>query len=193
MLCETESLKEIIIPDSVTSIGIGAFTGGGANAASGITSIDIPDSVKTIGDYAFTGCDKLIKLNLGNGVTTIGNYAFDDCGLVVIDVPDSVTSIGKRAFGDSRITCSSGSYAEQYANDNGVEIVVTAGFLNNNVAWQLNTNGELIISGTGSMPDFSMLSLFTASTSASWKDSKIFSLPNFKDTSSVISTLDCLV
>ena len=42
------------IPDSVTSIGISAFS-----RCSGLTSIMIPDSVTSIGEWAFSGCSGL--------------------------------------------------------------------------------------------------------------------------------------
>ena len=45
---------DLVIPDSVTSIGDYAFSG-----CSGLTSITIPDSVNFIGSYAFYYCSKL--------------------------------------------------------------------------------------------------------------------------------------
>ena len=43
-----------MIPDSVTSIGEGAFWG-----CSSLTGITIPDSVTEIEGWAFSGCDSL--------------------------------------------------------------------------------------------------------------------------------------
>ena len=49
------------IPDSVTSIGSGAFSG-----CSGLTSVTIPDSVTSIGDYAFYGCSRLMNVTFSD-------------------------------------------------------------------------------------------------------------------------------
>ena len=87
-------LTNIVIPNSVTSIGIGAF-----EDCTGLTSVEIPDSVTSIGDYAFRGCTGLTSIEIPNSVTSIGDYAFEGCtGLTSIVIPNSVTSIGEGAF-----------------------------------------------------------------------------------------------
>ena len=84
----------LIIPDSVTSIGDSAF-----RECSSLTSVTIPDSVTSIGSSAFDGCTGLTSVTIGNGVTSIGSDAFYGCrGLTSITIPDSVTSIGASAF-----------------------------------------------------------------------------------------------
>ena len=86
----------VIIPDSVTSIGSSAFWG-----CSGLTSITIGNSVTSIGDSAFSRCSGLTSITIPNSVTSIGNYAFMDCsGLTSITIGNSVTSIGEWAFSD---------------------------------------------------------------------------------------------
>ena len=46
-----EEVKDLVIPNSVTSIGELAFRG-----CSGLTSVTIPNSVTSIGDWAFKNC-----------------------------------------------------------------------------------------------------------------------------------------
>lgn len=85
---------EIIIPNSITSIGEEAFRG-----CSGITSITIPDSVTRIGKGAFNRCSGIKSITIPDSVKSIGGYAFFRCtGLSSIEIPDSVSSIGDGAF-----------------------------------------------------------------------------------------------
>ena len=117
------SLTSIIIPDSVTSIGGGAFSGCDLlvyneydNAyylgndtnkyvvlikakTTSIVSCNINDSCKIIYSSAFDGCRSITSITIPDSVTSIDNYAFRGCSsLTSITIPDSVTSIGERAF-----------------------------------------------------------------------------------------------
>ena len=99
-IIETESniliagCKNTIIPNSVTSIGISAFSG-----CRGLPSVTIPNSVTSIGDGAFRGCSGLISVTIPNSVTSIGNSTFSGCsGLTSVTIPNNVTSIGDFAF-----------------------------------------------------------------------------------------------
>ena len=89
-------MKECTIPDSVTSIGAGAFSG-----CSSLSSIELPDSVTSIGASAFKDCSSLSSIKIPASVTSIGEGAFNGCSsLSSIELPDSVTSIGASAFKD---------------------------------------------------------------------------------------------
>ena len=91
---DCKSLRSIVIPDGITSIGYGAFSG-----CKSLADIVIPDSVSSIGDCAFEGCKSLCSLVIPDSVTSIGEGAFYDCkSLISIVIPDSVTSIGRGAF-----------------------------------------------------------------------------------------------
>ena len=69
-----EEVKDLVIPNSVTSIGSHAFY-----YCSGLTSVTIPNSVTSIGSYAFSGCSGLTSVIIGNSVKYIYNNAFSDC------------------------------------------------------------------------------------------------------------------
>ena len=71
------------IPDSITSIGNGAFEG-----CTGLTDIEIPNSVTSIGDEAFRDCKRLTSIQIPNSVTSIGDDAFYDCtSLKSVSIP----------------------------------------------------------------------------------------------------------
>ena len=87
-------VKRIIIGDSVTTVGEGAFRG-----CSSLTSVTIPNSVTTIGGYAFGFCSSLTSVTIPNSVTTIGGDAFSGCSsLTSVTIPNSVTTIADGAF-----------------------------------------------------------------------------------------------
>ena len=93
-----ENLTTVIIPNTVTIIGVDAFY------KSGLTSINIPNSVVSIGEYAFCWCENLTSVSIPNSVTSIGEHAFNESGLTSINIPNSVTNIGKWAFSDCNFT-----------------------------------------------------------------------------------------
>lgn len=91
---ECSVLKEIVMPNSVKSIGESAF-----EYCALLQNFKISNAVDNIGDYAFYGCDSLTNVTLPNSVTAIGSYAFACCdNLVNVSLPDSLTNIGVYAF-----------------------------------------------------------------------------------------------
>ena len=141
------NLYDISIPSTVTYIGRTAFSD-----CISLNDITIPGGLRTIESRLFDGCRGLINITIPNNVTSIGYSAFQDCvNLQTVDIPASVTEIGYSAFdGCSRLTtlkirnpnCDfpwtsicpkstiiygySGSTAEEYAKENGIQFKVLA-------------------------------------------------------------------
>ena len=88
------SLRELVIPSSVTSIGSAAF-----EDCTSLQELVIPSSVTSIGKDVFRGCKSLKKMVIPSSVTSIGCAAFENCtSLRELVIPSSVTSIGNAAF-----------------------------------------------------------------------------------------------
>ena len=91
---ENTEITELVIPNSVTSIGNYAFYG-----CRGLTSVTIGNSVTSIGSSAFYNCSGLTSVTIPNSVTNIGSTAFSGCsGLNSVTIGNSVTSIGSTIF-----------------------------------------------------------------------------------------------
>jgi len=103
MLCLNEELvTNLVIPNSVTSIGSYAFYN-----CSGLTSVTIPNSVTSIGYDAFKGCSGLTSITVDSGNTVYrseNNCLIERSSNTLIlgcknsIIPNSVTSIGNSAF-----------------------------------------------------------------------------------------------
>lgn len=88
-----EEVKEVVIPNSVTSIGDYAFYG------CNMSTVEIANSVTSIGSNAFRYCRSLISAVLSNSLTRLNERTFSDCtSLTTITIPNSVTLIGDLTF-----------------------------------------------------------------------------------------------
>lgn len=89
-------LTDVIFAEDcpVEIIGMGAFRG-----CKMLKNIVIPNSVTSIGGRAFESCTNLRSIKLSDNITEIGYYLFENCGrLIEIVVPDKVTVIKPGAF-----------------------------------------------------------------------------------------------
>ena len=120
-------ITSITIPNSVTNIGDGAFSGcsslksiivkegnpvydsrNNCNAivetatntvVVGCQATNMPSSITSIGSGAFAYCTSLTSIYIPNSVTSIGGSAFSGCSsLNSITIPNSITSIESRVF-----------------------------------------------------------------------------------------------
>jgi hypothetical protein len=88
------ALTAVAIPPGVTSIGNSAFVG-----CASLTSLVIPNSVTSIGNFTFVGCTNLTSVTISSGLTVLKTGLFSGCvGLRSATIPDSVTLIGDNAF-----------------------------------------------------------------------------------------------
>ena len=115
------SLNDVTLPDTITSIGVFAFS------HSGIRTLKLPSQLQSIQPGAFSMCDNLETLVLPDGMKELGMNAIIYCpNLVSVTIPASVESI---AFGNFSmcdqvvIHTPAGSYAEEWAKSNGIPVV----------------------------------------------------------------------
>lgn len=98
-LGHVKSVTEIVIPDSVTYIGMGENLYIGAfEYVTNLESIDFGNGVEYIPSRACYGLKKLKSVTFGTSVTRIGERAFNRTGIVNLVIPEGVTQIDKFAF-----------------------------------------------------------------------------------------------
>lgn len=145
----------LVIPDGVTAIISGVFSG------KDIESVTIPASLEiisnnvffncssleevvfnensnltTIGAYAFNYCSNLSSINLEvcENLTTIGNYAFSGVGnITLFTIPENVSSLGTGVFSNSNIN----SFA---VNENNLNFATD----DSGVLFEINSNNEKV-------------------------------------------------
>lgn len=89
------SAEDVVIPESITVIGVGAFRG------KDIKSVVLPNSIIIIKENAFRDCYKLEKVNIPTSLVEIGVCVFRSCkSLKQITIPSSIEKIGVYAFRD---------------------------------------------------------------------------------------------
>lgn len=68
-----ETVKKIVLPDSVLTVGEACFQG-----CTALEEVVLPASLETIPDRLFYACDSLTSVNIPETVTSVGLYAFGD-------------------------------------------------------------------------------------------------------------------
>lgn len=84
-------LTNLLIPDSVTTIGTGAF------AKNNLKSIKLSNSLTKIDDYSFF-MNEISSVKIPNSVIYIGEGAFSENKLKKVEISDNVSFIGPKAF-----------------------------------------------------------------------------------------------
>ncbi len=126
-----------------------------------ITYILTQYMVKKISRYAFADCNKVTTVQIGDDITEIGDYAFSGCTSLEKVVfagtmakwKEVQIGIGNDILNNIEIICTDGSI-----NTKDENLIIASGECGSNganVIWILNKSGNLEISGTGSMKDYS--------------------------------------
>ena len=92
-------IVSVVMP-KIEKIGEGAFsrysTFGGAPI---FTAVVLPDTLTFIGDGAFLGCEKLSEITIPSSVSSLGDYTFAYCLLLeTVNLPDTIEKIGLYTF-----------------------------------------------------------------------------------------------
>lgn len=115
-------LKSVTIPNTITEIGEGAFSGCSrlenlvisprtteltikreAFSNTGITDINIL-RIYNLEDGVFSNCDNLTSATLEEGITKIEDYTFYNSSLTNLTVPSTLTNVGRYALANTRIS-----------------------------------------------------------------------------------------
>ena len=87
------TLSNVILPDSITSIGNSAFY------ECALSAVDLPDNLVTIGNTVFARCGALTEIVIPENVTTVGSQVFSGCSaLKKVEFGKSVKSVGAFVF-----------------------------------------------------------------------------------------------
>ena len=86
-----------------------------------IGKVILPDSITDIGDGAFAGCTNLKEISFGENVVRIGAEAFAGCSsLKTLHLPDSLSQIGEKAFAGCGVSTLTGGSNEHWLVEDGV-------------------------------------------------------------------------
>lgn len=96
------SFTKITIPDSVKKIDRYACADNSC-----LEEAVLPDSLISLGYGAFNNCPNLTKVNIPNGIKTLEDNVFEKCALDSVNVPSNVSVICGNVFGISPDTAES--------------------------------------------------------------------------------------
>lgn len=87
------NMREVIIPDSITTIGYSAFS----NCRS-LKSVTLPDSIVSIGRQAFQSCTNLVSVYIPKNITAIEEAMFWGCESLTMTIPNHINEIKRMGF-----------------------------------------------------------------------------------------------
>jgi len=92
----------IIIPKTYNGLPVTTIADNAFQSNQSVKQVVMQDSVTTIGNNAFSGCRNLTSLIIGENVETIGESAFNVTNIQKIVIPDSVKTIKSNAFNNGQ-------------------------------------------------------------------------------------------
>ena len=123
------SVYRVSLGTTLISIGEGAFYG------NGLTNLIIPDSLQSIGDGAFAGCTALPKVEIPASVTNIGFYAFSGCSSLTWIGVEYTNPVYKHDSGVlytkdgyTLLQCPAGYYSDSYHIPSGCVYIFPEAF-----------------------------------------------------------------
>ena len=116
------SLTDFVVPEGVEELVEDVF-----RDCTSLKNVTLPSTLRKISCYVFYGCTALEEIMIPEGVTEITYKNFQYCeNLKKIVIPESTTVIDSDNFDYSdnvKIYGCSESYAEKFANENGIEFI----------------------------------------------------------------------
>ena len=105
---DCKTVTKVVLPAGLTKLESDIFSG-----CTALKEIAIPEGVTSIGNGAFRDCEALTELVLPQGLKKIESYAFIGCtGLSYIDIPDGVETIDGHIVNEpTQLRCTLGSSA----------------------------------------------------------------------------------
>lgn len=170
--------------DGFVSVTVGeSVSGVGAHAFQSVSSasFELPGNLSKVGAYAFSGCSNLKNITFDKNVVSIGTGAFSDCdGLTVSGwrntaAESAASAVGVKFValgcvhnyvceviepdpengieGELRYTCAvcGDTYSEPYISPE----IIAGGQCGDGIEWKCHSTGQLFISGSGAMYDYS--------------------------------------
>ncbi len=135
----------------IIGIGHGAFTCCGT-----IKEVVIPDGVTSIGEYAFRACNNLSVVHLPNTLISIGRAAFRSDSLTSITIPDSVDKIERGAFAGNKkladVKIGAGIQTIGKSAFNQSDILTISGYVNT-VAYDFAYSNGIKFKSLGNAPE----------------------------------------
>lgn len=155
-----EHIKNVVIEDGITSVGTQAFY-----KCKQLSEVSLPETLETIKDNAFLGCSSLEEIAVPESIHTIGKKAFNSTNVSTVYYAGSEDAYGEInvAANNEKLAAASVEFNCNNASQNQI---IAEGACGQNLSYSLDSEGALVISGSGGMTNY------TSGSPAPWKAHK---------------------